>query len=90
MELFKTLYEKGLIYRDYRVVFWSMKDQRIIDDSELSNREAIKDVIVFKCDIKFFGGETTFIKEKFPNIKLLVFVQDPWKYVGIKVIKEIY
>jgi len=55
MELFKTLYEKGLIYRDYRVVFWSMKDQRIIDDSELSNREAIKDVIVFKCDIKFFG-----------------------------------
>ena len=86
LELFKIIYEKGLIYRDYRVVLWSIKDQRIIDDDELSDKAEIRDVIVVKFDIKVFGGQTLFIKERFPNVKLLVFVREPWKYVGVNVI----
>lgn len=76
-----------MIYRDYRVVFWSINDQRIIDDNELGYRQEIKDVLIFKCEIKFFDGETKFLKEKFPEIKLLVYISQPWTYVGIKVNK---
>lgn len=74
-----------MIYRDYRVVFWSIKDQRVIDDSELSSKTEVRDVAVIKFDIKSFEGDSKFLQERYPNVKLLVFVSDPWKYVGIKV-----
>ena len=41
LEIFKQMYEKGLIYRDNRVIFWSAEEKRILDFDDLEEKSEI-------------------------------------------------
>lgn len=92
-DIFKNLYEKGIIYRDHRIVFWSANDHRILDFYELEERTELSDSLIVKFPVFKYSGNALGFKDAFPNLKYLGFITEPWKYVGIRALsinEEIY
>ncbi len=85
LEVFKRLYERGLIYRDHRVVYWSANDHRILDFHEIEERTELSESIIVKIPVKTFSANSRAFRDAFPNLRFLGFLTEPWKYVGIRV-----
>ena len=87
-ELFKSMLEKGLVYRDNRVVFWSAEEKRILDLEDLEQKSELNDCIVVKFPLTSFHGDSKFLEEEYIKqgkaLNFLGFLTEPWKYVGIR------
>ena len=88
LEIFKLLYEKGLVYRDHRVIFWSAEEKRIVEYEDMEEKTELADCIVVKIPVKSFSGESKFLEEEYQKkgnkIYFLGFIVEPWKYIGIR------
>jgi isoleucyl-tRNA synthetase len=88
LEIFKQMYEKGLIYRDHRVIFWSAEEKRILDFDDLEEKSELRDCVAVKFPIKIFEGESKFLEEEYikqgKKLYLVGFLPEPWKYVGVR------
>lgn len=88
LEIFKQMYEKGLIYRDHRVIFWSAEEKRILDFDDLEEKSELRDCMAVKFPIKIFEGESKFLEEEYikqgKKLYLIGFLSEPWKYVGVR------
>ena len=55
-------------------------------ENEISLTHEISDCIIVKLSIKHFGKKANQLKELFPEAKLLVFCDDPWKIIGMNAV----
>jgi isoleucyl-tRNA synthetase len=83
LEMFKLLLEKGAIYRDHRVVYWSANEQRILDYNEIEEKSELSDSIIVKFKVNKLAGNCVQYQH-FENLHFLGFLTEPWKYVGIR------
>jgi isoleucyl-tRNA synthetase len=88
IEIFKQLYEKGLVYRDHRAVFWSAEEKRIVEFEDMEEKSELADCVVVKIPVKSYSGESKFLDEEYEQkgkkIYFLGFLLEPWKYIGIR------
>jgi isoleucyl-tRNA synthetase len=55
LERFADLQEKGLIERGQRPVYWSVIEQKIVNEEELEPKVELRNSIVTKAKIANFG-----------------------------------
>lgn len=86
MEFFKDLYEKGLIYRDYRKVLWSTETQRILGYEEIEEKSELNDSLIIKFPLIELSNDLKQIQALFPNktFFFLGFLTEPPKYIGVQ------
>lgn len=86
LDYFQDLYERGLIFRDYRKVFWSENSQKIIDSDEVEEKTEMNDAIIIKFPIIELSNDLKEIKKLFPNKSFcfLGFASEAYKYIGIQ------
>jgi isoleucyl-tRNA synthetase len=83
LELFKLLLEKGLIYRDHRVIYWSANEQRILNHQDIDEKVELSDSIIVKFKVNKMEGNCSEFQQ-FENLNFLGFLSEPWKYVGVR------
>jgi hypothetical protein len=64
---------------------WSINEQKILLENDIETHTEIRENIIFKVPISHFGNESEFFLTNYPDLSLLVYIAEPWKYVGIKV-----
>ena len=55
LEKFALLMRNNLIYRGSRAVFWSVENQRIMNENEIEETKEVRDCLISKFPIKSFG-----------------------------------
>ena len=83
LKTFGKLIKKGMIYRGDRPVFWSVQNQRVLAEDEITLKTEIRESLVLMLPIKKFGKKSKTIKELYPDTKMLVFCTEPWKITGM-------
>lgn len=83
-ELFKRMYEDGLVYRGYRVVNWSVKGQSTCSDDELVTVERPSKLYTFKYAADFpIPIASTRPETKVGDTAVAVHPKGKWKqYIG--------
>lgn len=83
-KVFVDLYNKGLIYRGYRVVNWSVKGQSTCSDDELEHKERPATLYTFKYSADFpIPISTTRPETKVGDTAVAVHPEGKWKqYIG--------
>lgn len=78
LERFADLFDRKMIERGSRPVFWSVKQQRIMSEDDFEERVAIKDSLVAKLKVSKFGPKAEKIQRNYPSAQMLVFTEDAW------------
>lgn len=83
-ELFKRMYDDGLVYRGYRVVNWSVKGQSTCSDDELVTMERTGKLYTFKYAADFpIPIASTRPETKLGDTAVAVHPEGKWKqYIG--------
>jgi len=63
-------------------VFWSVKKQQILAESEFTDEPSLTESIVTKMPIIKFGKNAEQLKRLYPDAKMLVFTKDAWLLTG--------
>ena len=74
-----------MIYREHKIILWSINEQKVLFENEFESQSEIRENIIFKMPITNFGRESEFFINNYPKLNFLVYLSEPWKYVGIKV-----
>ncbi|CDW87946.1 isoleucyl-trna synthetase [Stylonychia lemnae] len=82
MNQFGKLVQQRQIYRGGRTVFWSIDQQRIMDEHQVEEISEIRDCVIAKFPINSFGKQSDQIRQMYPEAKFLVFSTEPWKLMG--------
>ena len=84
-EVFKMMYEDGLIERGYRIVNWDPQFQTTLSDDEVETKEVTAKLLTFKYDAEFpIAISTTRPETKFGDVAVAVHPDDTRykKFVG--------
>lgn len=82
--------DKELIFRGNRAVFWSVEQQRIMDEHQIEEQKELRDCVVAKFPIVSYsdggaqkmGQSLSKISDLYENVQLLVFCEEPWRLLG--------
>jgi len=86
IDFFQDLYERGLIFRDYRKIFWSENAQKIVDLEDIEEKTEMGDALIIKFPITELSNDLKEIQKLFPNKSFcfLGFATEAYKYIGIQ------
>jgi isoleucyl-tRNA synthetase len=85
--------ENDLIFRGSRAVFWSVDQQRIMDEHQVEEYQELRDCAVVKFPILSYTdneegtkrlrpGGLQKISDLYDNVKMVVFCEEPWRLLG--------
>ncbi len=83
LERFADFFDRKMIERGSRPVFWSVNQQRIMSEDDFEERVAIKDSLVAKLKVSKFGPKAEKIQRNYPSAQMLVFTEDAWQICGV-------
>ncbi|KAG8182722.1 hypothetical protein JTE90_026173 [Oedothorax gibbosus] len=79
LNMFQQLYEKELIFRDYKPVFWSPHNRTSLAEAELEyNTNHISPSVYVKFAIHQYPDALKSKLEKFPDPKVVIWTTTPW------------
>jgi len=64
------------------VLFWSIKQQKIMHELEMNEVKQVKNGVAVKFPIRRFGEKSDKIRTIFPDSKVVVFADEAWKLSG--------
>lgn len=82
LERFADMFDKKMIQRGSRPVFWSVSQQRILSEDDFIQSTSLKPCLVSKHKISKFGPKAEKIQRNYPQARLLLFTEDAWQICG--------
>jgi len=86
LDFFQDLYERGLIFRDFRKICWSENSQKILGVDEVEEKTELNDALVIKFPVIELSNDLKQIQTLFPNKNFffLGFLTEAYKYIGVQ------
>mmetsp|Transcript_3334 Transcript_3334/g.5538 ORF Transcript_3334/g.5538 Transcript_3334/m.5538 type:complete len:219 (+) Transcript_3334:634-1290(+) len=81
---FADLIKRNQIYWGDRPVLWSVKEQKILAEEEIDQQTQIVPTFVLKAKVCQFGAKAKHVQNLYPDVKLLIYVPQPWQTTGLK------
>ena len=81
---FEELFSLGIIGLNNRVVNWSIKQKKILDESEVETRNEFAKSLYIWLKCKIGGKLADILGDAKDNLEIIGTVIEPWKYCGIK------
>ncbi|WFQ95916.1 isoleucine--tRNA ligase [Mycoplasma feriruminatoris] len=70
LRLFEKMYQKGLIYKDAKPIYWSPSSETALADSEIIYKDVTSPSIYVGCDVVN--------SKEFENTQLIIWTTTPW------------
>ncbi|ACU79208.1 isoleucine tRNA ligase [Mycoplasma mycoides subsp. capri str. GM12] len=70
LRLFEKMYQKGLIYKDLKPIYWSPSSESALADSEIIYKDITSPSIYVGCDVVN--------SDEFKNTQLIIWTTTPW------------
>lgn len=86
LDFFQDLYECGLIFRDYRKIYWSENTKKIVDSEDIEEKTEMADALIIKFPITELSNDLKQIQSLFSHKSFcfLGFTTEAYKYIGIE------